>query len=75
MNFPSVMGRQTLPGNSNYHMSKHGVETMCDSLRMEMRKFGVNTSIIEPGNFDGATACKSQETVIIYLIYELCLRF
>jgi len=34
-----------------YSMSKHAVEAFTDSLALEMRKFGVEVSVIEPGNY------------------------
>ena len=34
-----------------YSMSKHAVEAFTDSLALEMQKFGVSVSVIEPGNF------------------------
>ncbi|MGE4070373.1 MAG: SDR family oxidoreductase [Lysobacterales bacterium] len=34
-----------------YSMSKHAVEAYTDSLAREMQKFGVEVSVIEPGNF------------------------
>ncbi|XP_063419867.1 D-beta-hydroxybutyrate dehydrogenase, mitochondrial-like [Mytilus trossulus] len=61
VNVSSVMARLNYPGNTNYQISKHGVETMSDSLRLEMIKFGVGVSIIEPGEYDAATSCSSPE--------------
>jgi len=34
-----------------YSMSKHAVEAFTDSLALEMNKFGVAVSVIEPGNY------------------------
>lgn len=34
-----------------YSMSKHAVEAFTDSLALEMQKFGVAVSVIEPGNY------------------------
>ena len=34
-----------------YSMSKHAVEAFTDSLAVEMQKFGVSVSVIEPGNY------------------------
>ena len=34
-----------------YSMSKHAVEAFTDSLALEMRKFDVEVSVIEPGNY------------------------
>ncbi|XP_045171485.2 D-beta-hydroxybutyrate dehydrogenase, mitochondrial-like [Mercenaria mercenaria] len=41
VNITSVHGLMTLPVQSNYETAKHGVETLSDSLRLEMKKFGV----------------------------------
>ncbi|MEK6252766.1 MAG: SDR family oxidoreductase [Actinomycetota bacterium] len=45
----SIGGRMSLPYLSPYHASKFALEGVGDSLRQEMRPFGVNVSIIEPG--------------------------
>ncbi|MGE5282093.1 MAG: SDR family oxidoreductase [Chloroflexota bacterium] len=45
----SVNGRMSLPYLSPYSASKHAIEAIGDSLRGEMRPFGVKVSIIEPG--------------------------
>ena len=37
---------------SQYSMSKHAVEAFTDSLAVEMERFGVGVSVIEPGNYD-----------------------
>ncbi|XP_027558898.1 short-chain dehydrogenase/reductase family 9C member 7-like [Neopelma chrysocephalum] len=44
------MGRVSCFGGG-YCISKFGVEAFSDSLRREMRPFGVQVSIIEPGGF------------------------
>ncbi|XP_023817415.1 D-beta-hydroxybutyrate dehydrogenase, mitochondrial isoform X2 [Oryzias latipes] len=38
-----------------YSVSKRGLEAFADCLRVEMASFGVKVSIIQPGNFAGAT--------------------
>jgi NAD(P)-dependent dehydrogenase (short-subunit alcohol dehydrogenase family) len=35
-----------------YSMSKHAVEAFADSLAAEMRKFDVQVSVVEPGNYN-----------------------
>ena len=42
-------GRLTFPGGGAYHATKHAVEALSDALRFEVRGFGVDVSIIEPG--------------------------
>ncbi|XP_045187745.2 D-beta-hydroxybutyrate dehydrogenase, mitochondrial-like [Mercenaria mercenaria] len=56
----SVRGRVSEPNQSNYITAKHGIETLTDSLRLEMIKFGVKVCIIEPGDFSNATAIGSE---------------
>ncbi|XP_062488642.1 retinol dehydrogenase 16-like [Pezoporus occidentalis] len=50
VNVASVMGRVSFFGGG-YCISKFGVEAFSDSLRLDMRNFGVKVSIIEPGYF------------------------
>ncbi|GAB0201290.1 retinol dehydrogenase 16-like [Grus japonensis] len=50
VNVASVMGRISFFGGG-YCISKHGVEAFSDTLRREMRPFGVQVSVIEPGGF------------------------
>lgn len=51
VNIASVAGRFTL-GPGGYCISKYGVESFSDSLRREMKPFGVKVCIIEPGFFN-----------------------
>lgn len=37
-----------------YSMSKHAIEAFTDSLAVEMDKFGVHVSVVEPGNYESA---------------------
>uniref|UniRef100_A0A8C9S4J0 Retinol dehydrogenase 7-like n=1 Tax=Scleropages formosus TaxID=113540 RepID=A0A8C9S4J0_SCLFO len=53
VNVASVMGRVALTGGG-YALSKWGVESFSDSLRRDMRAFGVKVSVIEPGFFKTA---------------------
>jgi NAD(P)-dependent dehydrogenase (short-subunit alcohol dehydrogenase family) len=49
VNIGSVAGRSALPGTGAYDSSKFAVEAITDSLRMELRPFGIRVSIVEPG--------------------------
>ncbi|XP_022308697.1 D-beta-hydroxybutyrate dehydrogenase, mitochondrial-like [Crassostrea virginica] len=51
----SVKGRIYYPCISAYGVTKHGLETFSDCLRVEMERFGVKVSLIEPGNFSTCT--------------------
>ena len=46
----SIGGKSAIPFLLPYGASKHALEAMGDSLRGEMRAFGVEVSIIEPGS-------------------------
>ncbi|XP_060620156.2 17-beta-hydroxysteroid dehydrogenase type 6-like isoform X1 [Anolis sagrei] len=50
VNMSSVAGRLSYFGGG-YCLSKYGVEAFSDCLRRELRPFGVQVSIIEPGGF------------------------
>ncbi|XP_074844569.1 D-beta-hydroxybutyrate dehydrogenase, mitochondrial-like [Carettochelys insculpta] len=41
--------------NGIYSMTKAAIEKFCDSLRLEMKKFGVLVCIIQPGNYARST--------------------
>jgi NAD(P)-dependent dehydrogenase (short-subunit alcohol dehydrogenase family) len=59
VNVSSMGGRFTLPGGGFYHASKHAVEALSDALRFELRPFGIDVIVIEPGIIGtsfGATA-------------------
>lgn len=46
-----VLQEVATPGVAAYCISKYGVKAFSDSLRIEMRHFGVTFLIIEPSNF------------------------
>ena len=46
----SIGGMNANPYMSPYHASKFGIEGLGDSLRQEMRQFGVEVSLVEPGS-------------------------
>jgi len=45
----SLAGRVALPFVSPYHASKFALEALTDSLRMELRPWGIHVCLIEPG--------------------------
>ena len=49
VNLSSMGGRLTFPGGGFYHATKHAVEALSDALRFEVRPFGVDVIVIEPG--------------------------
>ena len=42
-------GRLTFPGGGYYHATKHALEAISDALRFEVRGFGIDMILIEPG--------------------------
>jgi NAD(P)-dependent dehydrogenase (short-subunit alcohol dehydrogenase family) len=49
INLSSVAGKMSSPVLGPYSSSKHAVEAMSDSLRIELKPFGVQVILIEPG--------------------------
>src|SRR5690606_37263073 len=49
INVSSMGGRMVLPVGGWYHSTKYAVEALSDALRMEVRPFGIEVVIIEPG--------------------------
>jgi short-subunit dehydrogenase len=49
INVSSVGGRITLPYFGVYNSTKYAVESLSDALRYELRPFGIDVSLIEPG--------------------------
>lgn len=49
INTSSIVGRSILYFGGWYHVSKYAVEAFSDSLRIEVKPFGIDVVIIEPG--------------------------
>lgn len=49
VNTSSVAGKAVLPFGGWYHVTKYSVEALSDALRMEMKPFGIDVVMIEPG--------------------------
>ena len=49
INISSIGGRLTTPLGGWYHATKYAVEALSDALRMELRPFGIDVVVIEPG--------------------------
>jgi NADP-dependent 3-hydroxy acid dehydrogenase YdfG len=45
----SMGGKLTFPGGGLYHATKHAVEAISDALRFEVKSFGIDVIVIEPG--------------------------
>jgi NAD(P)-dependent dehydrogenase (short-subunit alcohol dehydrogenase family) len=67
VNMSSMGGKLVFPGGGVYHATKHAVEALSDALRFEVRGFGVDVVVIEPGLIvtgfaDAATAAMERAT-------------
>jgi NAD(P)-dependent dehydrogenase (short-subunit alcohol dehydrogenase family) len=49
VNISSMGANFTLPGGGLYHSSKFAIEAISDALRFEVRGFGVDVIVIQPG--------------------------
>jgi NAD(P)-dependent dehydrogenase (short-subunit alcohol dehydrogenase family) len=49
VNLSSMGGRLTFPGGGVYHATKYAIEALSDAMRFEVRGFGVEVILIEPG--------------------------
>lgn len=49
INISSMGGRLTTPLGGWYHATKYAVESLSDALRMELRPFGIDVVVVEPG--------------------------
>jgi len=49
VNVGSMGGRLSFPGGGNYHATKHALEAISDALRFELRGFGIDVILLEPG--------------------------
>jgi NAD(P)-dependent dehydrogenase (short-subunit alcohol dehydrogenase family) len=49
VNITSIGGKITTPFGGWYHASKFAVEGLSDALRQELRPFGIDVVVIEPG--------------------------
>ncbi|MEV8538608.1 oxidoreductase [Streptomyces sp. NPDC051572] len=50
VNISSMGGRFATPMGAWYHASKYAVEGLSDALRLEVKRFGIDVVLIEPGS-------------------------
>lgn len=50
INISSVAGLIAIPFQSMYSSSKYAVEALTEALRIEVKPFGINVSMVEPGD-------------------------
>jgi NAD(P)-dependent dehydrogenase (short-subunit alcohol dehydrogenase family) len=66
VNVGSMGGRLSFPGGGHYHATKHALEAISDALRFELRGFGIDVILLEPGLITtefGETATGSMSAV------------
>jgi NAD(P)-dependent dehydrogenase (short-subunit alcohol dehydrogenase family) len=66
VNVSSVSGKIGEPFACWYHASKHALEGLSDSLRMELRPFGIDVVIIEPGSTRTAWGAIARDSLARY---------
>jgi short-subunit dehydrogenase len=49
VNIGSMGGRFVFPLGGYYHATKYAVEALSDALRMEVKAFGIDVALVEPG--------------------------
>jgi NAD(P)-dependent dehydrogenase (short-subunit alcohol dehydrogenase family) len=49
VNVGSMGGRLSFPGGGHYHATKYALEAISDALRFELRGFGIDVILLEPG--------------------------
>ncbi len=68
VNVGSMGGRLSFPGGGHYHATKHAVEALSDAMRFELRGFGIDVVLLEPGLIttefgEAATASMADTTI------------
>lgn len=64
INISSIAGKLTSPLGAWYFASKHAVEGLSDSLRQEVKQFGIDVIVIEPGGVKSEWAHIAREHLI-----------
>ena len=66
INVSSMGGKMTFPFMGAYNSTKYAIESMSDALRYELRPFGIDVVLIEPGVINTNFADTSMTTVSQY---------
>lgn len=67
VNVSSVAGRVSMPFFGHYCGSKHALEAMTDSLRMELHGTGVDVILVEPGAIETGFNERARKKVAKYM--------
>ena len=78
-NVGSAAGNMPIPNNSTYVFTKAGVNTFTESLHFELKKAGVNCTLLAPGPVREATVPEEEQTIVdkvvpdfLWTTYESC---
>lgn len=66
INISSMGGRVTMPFFGAYNATKYAVESLSDALRMELRPFGVDVVLVEPGMIRSSFASHAVDSLARY---------
>lgn len=66
VNISSVAGKLTAPMMGAYAASKHGMEAYSDGLRRELKMYGIDVIIVNPGSIRSKVIDKNDQTAQIY---------
>jgi short-subunit dehydrogenase len=64
VNISSVGGKIALPLGGWYHASKFAMEALSDSLRMEVKQFGIDVIVVEPGGIQSEWGDIAMESLV-----------
>jgi short-subunit dehydrogenase len=64
VNISSIGGKMATPMGGWYHASKFAVEALSDSLRMEVKQFGVDVIVVEPGGIKSEWSGIANKTML-----------
>lgn len=77
--FSSIGGLMGLPYQGMYSASKYAIEGYCEALRLELRRNGINVTVINPGDFHTSFTAQRkkadpQKVAHAYPGYELSMQ-
>ena len=61
VNISSQLGRMVIPGFGLYPATKYAVEALSEQSAQELKRFGIDVTIIEPGGYPTAIWAKSRK--------------
>jgi short-subunit dehydrogenase len=64
VNITSIGGKMATPFGGWYHASKFALEGLSDSLRNEVKSFGIDVIVIEPGGVESEWAGIANENLL-----------